>query len=168
MLVRIDKPITVTVLMLCGVAVVVLAVLWNWSLSSKFGRIAIPLRDGSTIYAVRESWGLSSEQLSITRNPDGCVPANPAKDYIFRNPADTSVVYAVTADGLTIYDYPFNRIVEEPTDPWQNIKVTVSRSKDPFYDDVRANPSKYGGALTKIPLNETCWRNIFRRSNSLR
>jgi hypothetical protein len=166
--VRINKPIIVTVLVLCGVAVGALAALWNWSLSSKFGRIAISLRDGSTIYAVRESWGLSSEQLSITRNPDGCVPADPANDYVFRNPADTSVLYAVTSDGLTIYDYPFNRIVEEPTDPWQNIKVTVSRSKDPFYDDVRANPSKYGSVLTKIPLNEACWRNIFRRSNSLR
>jgi hypothetical protein len=148
-------------------AVVVLG-LWNWSLSSKFGRVAIPLRSGVTVYAVRESWGLGSEQLSITRNPDGCVPADPTKDYIFRNPADASLLYAVTGDGLTIFDYPFNRIVEEPSKPWNDVKVTLSRSKEPFYDDVHANPSQYGAVRTQIPLNETCWSNIFRRSNSFR
>jgi hypothetical protein len=166
--VRINKPLLFSVLVLCGVAVVTLAALWNWSLSSKFGKIAIPLQDGSTIHAVRESWGLSSEQLSLTRNPDGCIPADSSNDYVYRNPADAMVLYAVTANGLTIFDYPFNHVVEEPTRPWPNIKVTMSRSKYPFYDEVHAAPQQFGAALTKIPLNETCWRNIFRRSNSLR
>jgi hypothetical protein len=148
-------------------ALAVAGAFWNWSLSSKFGRVTISLGDGLTVFAVRESWGLSSEQLSITRNPDGCVPADPANDYIFRNPADTSVLYKATDRGLILYDYPFNRIMVEPNHPWP-FKVEVSRSKDPFYDEVRANPGKYGATLTKIPLNETCWRNIFRRSNSLR
>jgi hypothetical protein len=153
---------------LACVGAALLAALWNWSMSSKFGRVAIPLASGSTVYAVRESWGLGSEQLSITRNPDGCVPADPANDYVFRNPADDSVLYKVVGDGLIIYDYPFNRIVEEPTHPWTEIKVIVSRTKDPFYDDVHADPAKYEATRTAIPLNETCWRNIFRRSNSLR
>jgi hypothetical protein len=166
--VRINRPLLLCVLVLCCVGIATLAALWNWSLSSKFGRVAISLPNGSTIYAVRESWGLSSEQLSITRNPDGCVPADPANDYVLKNPADTSVLYRVAADGLTIYDLPFNRVVDEPTHPWPNIKVTMSRTKDPLYDDVRADPEKYGATLTKIPLNEPCWRNIFRRSNSLR
>jgi len=142
--------------------------LWNWSLSSKFGRVAIPLSNGTIVYAVRESWGLGSEKLSITRNPDGCIPADPENDYIFRNPADTSVLYRVADDGLVIYDYPFNRLLTEPAHPWPNVKVAVSRSKDPFYDDVHADPAKYGAKLTTIPLNESCWMNIFRRSNSLR
>jgi hypothetical protein len=165
--VRRNKFVLVSVFMVGCAILAAVGAWWNWSLSSRFGRVAIPVGDGLTVYAVRESWGLSSEQLSLTRNPDGCTPADSANDYIFRNPSDNSVLYKATDHGLTLYDYPFNRIMSEPDHSWP-FKVTVSRSKDPFYDEVRSDPAKYGATLTKIPLNETCWKNIFRRSNSLR
>lgn len=166
--VRISKRVLTSILTLLGISIIAVAALANWSLSSKFGKVEIPLRDGSKIYAIRESWGLSSEQLSLTRNPDGCIPADAANDYVYRNPSDNSLLYSVTPDGIVLYDYPFSPILSEPTNTWTNIKVTVSRSKTPFYDDVHADPQKYGATLAKIPLNETCWRNIFRRANSLR
>jgi len=151
------------ILTLVGAVIVVLAGLGYWMASGSFGRVPIQLRNGSMIYAVRESRGLSFEQLSLTRDPTGCKPADPAVDYIYRNPADPIILYAVTAEGLTIYDYPFNRIVEEPRNDWVGFSVRVSRTKDPFYDDVRANPEKYGGTRLSIPLNETCWSSILRR-----
>lgn len=165
--VRRNKSVLVSVFVVGCAVLAAAGAFWNWSLSSKFGRAAIPVGNGVTVYAVRESWGLGSEQLSITRNPDGCIPADSAIDYVFRNPGDDSVLYKATDDGLTLYDYPFNRIMSEPDHPWP-FKVTVSRSKDPFYDEVRSAPAKFGATLTKIPLNETCWKNIFRRSNSFR
>jgi hypothetical protein len=131
---------------------------------SQFGRVEISLGNGSKIYAMRESRGLSDELVWLTQNADGCITADPAKDYVIESPADPSVLYAVTADGLTIFDYPINRMVKEPTHPWMNIRVMLSRSKEPFYDDVRADPSKYGAVRTKIPLNELCMWNSVRNA----
>lgn len=74
---RTNRSVVFAIFLPCFAGVMILLGLWNWSLSSKFGKIAIPLRNGTTVYAIRESWGLGSEKLSITRNPDGCVPSDP-------------------------------------------------------------------------------------------
>lgn len=137
----------------------------NWMYSSNFGRLVIKLQNGKRIYVVRESRGLNGEILSVTENPDGCTPANPATDYIEDGPSDNTILYTVTPRGLTLYDDPFQRFIAEPHASWTDTSVFVSRSKTPYYGDVRANPSTYGAVLREVPLNELCFRNLFRRSN---
>jgi hypothetical protein len=138
----------------------------NWAVSSNFGRVAIAMPDGSKVYAVRESWGPHAERLSFTRNSDTCAPANPATDYIIRNPGKTEVLYSVTPRGLTIFDYFYAPLVEEPITPWSD--VNIKRTVEPKYEDVVDSPRKYGATLASVPLNQVCLINIFRRSNSLR
>lgn len=162
----VSKRTLIVFLSVCFVAVGALAAFAKWLASGQFGKVSIRLRNGSNIYVIREARGLSSEQLFVTRNSDGCTSADPANDYIYENPDRTELLYSITAEGLTIYDDPFNVYIKEPANPWADIKVTMSSSKDPYYRDVRANPEKYGATLTEIPLNETCWRNLFRRSKS--
>jgi len=162
----VSKRTLIAVLSACIVAAGTLAAFAKWLTSGQFGKVSIRLRNGSNVYVIREARGLSSEQLFVTRNSDGCTSADPANDYIYENPDRTELLYSITAEGLTIYDDPFNVYIKEPANPWADIKVTMSRSKNPYYRDVRANPEKYGATLTEIPLNETCWRNLFRRSNS--
>jgi hypothetical protein len=162
-----NKSPLIVALSLCILFVGSLVAFAKWSVSGQFGKVVIPLRSGSNVYVIREARGLSSEQLSITSNPDGCIPADPANDFIESNPGKTEVLYSVTAYGLTIYDDAFNHYIKEPTNEWKNIKVILSRSKDPSYDDVHSNPEKYGATLVEIPLNETCWQNFFRRSTIL-
>jgi hypothetical protein len=162
---NVSKRTLIVVLSVCIVATGTLAAFGKSLVSRHFGKVSIRLRTGSSVYVIREARGLSSEQLSVTRNPDGCTSADPANDYIYENPDRTELVYSITAEGLTIYDDPFNAYIKEPANPWADIKVTMSRSKNPYYRDVRANPEKYGATLAEIPLNETCWRNLFRRSN---
>jgi hypothetical protein len=154
-------------LLLCCLAAGILAAGAKWLVSSEFGKVEISLRNGKKVYAIRETRGLSSETLAFTRNPDGCAPADSANDYVIRNPSKTEVLYAVTHDGLTIYDYdrPIDYLVEEPTNPWSGIKVNLHKSREPFYLDVYADPAKYGATLTQIPLNQTCWRYLFRSRN---
>jgi hypothetical protein len=137
----------------------------NWMYSSNFGRLVIKLENGKRIYAVRESRGLNGEILSFTENPDGCMPANPATDYIEDRPTDNTILYAITPRGFTLYDDPFQKFIAEPQQPWTDTIVFMNRSKTPYYGDVRANPSAYGAVLRKVPLNEYCLRNLFRRSN---
>jgi hypothetical protein len=161
----VSKRTLIVVLSVCFVAAGTLAVFAKWLVSGQFGKVSIRLRNGSNVYVVREARGLSSEQLSVTRNSDGCTSADPAKDYIYENPDRTELLYSITAEGLTIYDDPFNVYIKEPANPWADIKVSMSRSKNPYYRDVRANPEKYGATLIEIPLNETCWWNLFRRSS---
>jgi len=162
----VSKRTLIVVLSVCFVAVGTLAAFAKWLASGQFGKVSIRLRNGSNVYVIREARGLSSEQLFVTRNSDGCTSADPANDYIYENPDRTELLYSITAEGLTIYDDPFNVYIKEPANPWADVKLTMSRSKNPYYRDVRANPEKYGATLTEIPLNETCWRNLFRRSNS--
>src|ERR1700738_1998883 len=47
----------------------------NLSRSSRFGKLSIRLPDGSTAYVIRESWGLHTDQIAVSQNPDGCDPA---------------------------------------------------------------------------------------------
>ena len=131
--------------------------------SGEFGRIAIRLPNGKQVYVVREDRGLSSQQVYLTQNSDGCVSADPRNDYFINNPSRPELLYSVTGDGIALYDDPFQRYVMEPSVPWTNPKVSIIRSRNPYYGDIRANPEKYGVFLVKVPLNETCWLNLFRR-----
>jgi hypothetical protein len=137
----------------------------SWLVSNEFGKVVITLRDGSKIYAVREARGLSYEQISLTRNSDGCISADPDNDYIRENPAESAILYSITSDGIMLYDDPFTRYIQEPTSPWADIKVVINRSRRPSERDVHSDPQKYGATLVKIPLNETCWKNLFRRGH---
>jgi hypothetical protein len=152
----------------CFVVLGTLSVLAKWLVSGDFGKVSIRLRNGSYVYAMREARGLSSEQISVTRNPDGCTSADPTTDYISENPGRPELLYSITAEGLILYDGPFYTCIKEPANPWLDVKVIMSRSRNPSYDDVRANPDKYGATLVGIPLNQTCWRNLFSRSGGHR
>jgi len=160
----IRKYVIIVFIVLGTITVVFAAIVGKWISSGEFGRVEIRLQNGSKVYAVRQARGLSSETLAFTRNPDGCVPADPAFDYVIGNPSYTSVLYSVTNDGLTIFDYPIGHMVREPDNPWTDIKVNLSRSRNPLYQEVHTEPTKYGAILTQIPLNQTCWRNLFRGS----
>jgi hypothetical protein len=164
---RISRLLFSVVVLFMLTAALVIAWLKFGSQSSSFGRINITMQSGSAVYAMRESWGLGSEKLWFTQSSDGCSVADSKRDYIFENPADETVLYAVTPQGLTIFDLPFNHLVEEPTHDWNDVRVFMNRSREPSYDEVRNEPAKFGARLEKIPLNERCWQNLFRRSSSL-
>lgn len=130
----------------------------------EYGQVRLRLRNGKTLYLVREARGLSSEVLYLTRNPDGCISPDPSSDYVELNPARPELIYSNTQDGLLVYDDPFEPYIHEPTIPWTDVKVNISRSKEPYYQDVRVNPAGYGATVTEVPLNETCWKNLFRKT----
>jgi hypothetical protein len=151
------------------IAIAGLAGYWclgNLSESSRFGTLAIRLPDGSAAYVVRESWGLHTDQIAVSQNPDGCVPADPQHDYI---DSDAHTLIFSQADGhLTLYEsappYGFHR----PLQPWRGISVRVSTALDPSWGDLHSDPKKYGVVVLEVPLNEFCWSHLLRPVSSLR
>jgi hypothetical protein len=70
-----------------------------------------------------------------------------------------------TNDGVMLYDDPSYQFIKEPANQWNDVKVVINKSQRPHVDDVHGDPQKYGATLIKIPLNETCWKNLFRRAH---
>lgn len=140
--------------------------LGNLSESSRFGKIAIRLPDGRTTYVVRESWGLHTDQIAVSQNPDGCVPANAQHDYIDSDAH--SLVYSQANGHLILYEsappYGFHR----PVQPWKGDSVSVSTAVDPSWGDLHSEQNKYGVIALEVPLNEFCWSHLFRATSSLR
>jgi hypothetical protein len=66
-----------------------------------------------------------------------------------------------TSDGVMLYDDPSYQFIKEPANQWNDVKVVINKSQRPHVDDVHGDPQKYGATLIKIPLNETCWKNLF-------
>jgi len=151
-------------------AVLVCALLYalsNWLGSSNFGRIEIMMNNGLKVYVVREQWGLhsSGNEISVTRNPDGCIPPNPATDYIDTYGDGQSILYSVIPQGLILYD-EFNSSVSmhEPTVHWADIQVSVQKRRD--LAAMRSDPKAYGVKVANVPLNEVCWKNFLRKAGT--
>jgi hypothetical protein len=112
------------VLLATGLVVLALAVgyaISNWLGSSRFGKVAIPIGNGATVYVVHESWGLHSDEISVTLNPDGCVPPNPATDYIDTYGDGHSLVYSPAPNGLVLYTESGSLTIQEPAVPWSGV-----------------------------------------------
>lgn len=149
-------------LAIAGVIVVALFVgISNWLDSSRFGKVKVTAGNGTPIYLIHESWGLHSDQISITRNPDGCVPPDPVNDYIDTYGDGHTVIYSATADGIVLYTDSGPTELHQPKVPWEGVKVTVKRSS--AWGEMLRNPSAHGVMVVKVPLNEVCWKNFFRR-----
>ncbi|HWW15085.1 MAG TPA: hypothetical protein VN310_10530 [Candidatus Dormibacteraeota bacterium] len=158
------------VLIAATVACALLYVLWsgfsNWSESSNFGKEQITLPNGSKVYFVHEQWGLhsSGNEISVTLNPDGCMPPNPATDYIDTYGDGETIAYSVTPHGLILYEQ-FDPAVSmhEPSTPWPDINVSVQKRRD--LDDLLRDPNS-GVKILRVPLNEVCWKNFFRKAGT--
>jgi hypothetical protein len=153
------------ILATAAVGCALLYALWcgfsNWSESSNFGKREITLANGSKVYVIHEQWGLHENEISVTRNPDGCMPPNPATDYIDTYGDGETIAYSVTARGLILYG-DFNPAVSmhEPSTPWSETNVSVRKER--YLSDLLRDPDS-GVKLLRVPLNEPCWRNLFRK-----
>jgi hypothetical protein len=159
----------VTILFLVAVVFVGLVAFWssgNISESSNFGKESIRLPDGSTVYVIRESWGLHTDQIAVSQNPDGCVPADPERDYI---EADAhSVIYAEVNGHFDLYENASPYGFHKPLQPWKGDIVSVRSAVSPSWGDLHSDPNKYGVVVLDVPLNELCWLHLFRPKTSLR
>jgi hypothetical protein len=124
-----SKVFLLAAALICVLLVAIWYGLNNWLGSSNFGKLAISAGGGSTVYVVRESWGLHSDEISLTRNPDGCVPPNPATDYIDTYGDGQSLVYSSAGDGLILYADSGPVSIHEPTRGWAGVKVSVQNAK---------------------------------------
>jgi len=138
----------------------------NISASSRFGKVAIPLPDGSMAYAIRESWGLHTDQVALSKNPDGCVPADPQHDYIDSDAH--AVIYSEANGRFNLYETAPPYRLHKPLQPWREDIVNVSSAVDPSWGDLHSEPKKYGVVVLEVPLNEFCWSHLFRPTSSLR
>jgi hypothetical protein len=156
------------ILAAAAVGCALLYALWcgfsNWSESSNFGKEEITLANGSKVYVIHEQWGLHSDEISVTRNPDGCTPPNPATDYIDTYGDGETIAYSVTPRGLILYD-DFDPTVSmhEPSPPWSDISVSVKKER--YLDDMLRDPNS-GVKVLKVPLNQVCWKNFFRKAGT--
>jgi hypothetical protein len=138
----------------------------NWLESSNFGKAVISLENGSKVYVIRESWGLHSDEISVTQNPDGCLPPNPARDYIDTYGDGHSLIYSVSGNELTIYDEAGPTRIHEPDSPWTGVQVTVKALRDPSWTMMHQNPQQFGVIVVDVPLNEVCWKNFLRTAGT--
>ena len=136
-------------------------------LSSSFGKQTIKLRDGSKVYAVLESWGLNSDRVSLTRDPDTCKTANPETDYIDIEQNGDALIYQVTDKGLVIFADQQSQF-HEPLRPWSQERPSVVIARDPSWGDMYHDPARYHVSRINIPLNQVCLINFFRKASSLR
>lgn len=158
------------ILFLVALTCVLLWALWrglsNRLDSSNFGKAEITLANGVRVYVIHEQWGRhsSGDEISVTRNPDGCVPPNPATDYIDTYGDGHSIAYSVTPRGLILYD-AFNPVVsmQEPTIRWSDISVSVQKTR--YLEDMLRDPNS-GVKVLSVPLNELCWKNFFRKAGT--
>ncbi len=134
--------------------------------SSNFGKAEITLANGVKVYVIHEQWGWhsSGDEISLTRNPDGCVPPNPATDYIDTYGDGHSITYSVTQRGLILYD-DFNPAVSmhEPTIPWSDNSVSIQKTR--YLEDMLRDPNS-GVKVLSVPLDELCWKNFFRKAGT--
>lgn len=140
-----------------------------WAISNKlgasdFGEETIMLPNGVKVYVVRESWGLHADEISLTMNPDGCLPPKPATDYIDTYGDGQSLVYSVDEDGLVLYDDEGPGSIHEPSQPWADVKVTIKKTL--AWSDMRRRPQQFGVTVVSVPLNEACWKNFVRRAGT--
>jgi hypothetical protein len=135
--------------------------------SSNFGKAEITLANGAKVYVIHEQWGWhsSGNEISVTRNPDGCVPPNPATDYIDTYGDGKTLVYSVTPGGLILYDdFDPAASMHEPITRWSDINVSVQKTRN--LESMVRNPKAYGVTVAEVPLNETCWKNFFRKAGT--
>jgi hypothetical protein len=163
------RLVQIIVLVLIGVVIVGGVAFWsfgNISESSSFGKVSIPLPDGSTAYVIRESWGLHTDQIAVSQNPDGCVPADPQHDYIDSDAH--SVIYSEANGRFILYENAPPYSIHRPLQPWKGDVVSVHSAVDPSWGDLHSEPKKYGAVVLEVPLNEFCWSHMFRPTTSLR
>jgi hypothetical protein len=161
---RRTRVILLVVILTCTLLVTAWYALSNWLDSSNFGKVAINLNNGTRAYVIHESWGLQSNELSITLNSDGCLPPNPATDYIDTYGDGESLIYSVSGDQLILYDDEGPVSMHEPTTPWSGVKVSVQKTR--AWSDMFRNPQEFGVFIVKVPLNEFCWKNFFRKAGT--
>lgn len=113
---------------------------------------------------IHESWGLHSDELSVTQNPDGCVPPDPSTDYIDTYGDGTNLVYSAAEDGLVVYDPGDVVGMHEPTKRWSGIRISVKKTL--AWSQMLRNPHEYGVTVLRVPLNEICWKNFFRKAGT--
>jgi hypothetical protein len=158
------------ILLFVALTCMLLSALWwglsNRSASSNFGKAEILLPNGVKVYVIHEQWGWhsSGDEISITRNPDGCVPPNPATDYIDTYGDGHSIAYSVTPQGLVLYD-AFDPAVSmhEPTIHWSDVTVSVKQARN--LEDMLRDPHS-GVRVLNVPLNELCLKNFFRKAGT--
>jgi hypothetical protein len=158
------------ILLFVALTCVLLWTLWcalsNRLDSSNFGRAEIALANGVRVYVIHEHWGWhsSGDEISVTRNPDGCVPPNPATDYIDTYGDGHSIAYSVTPQGLILYDESGPvASMHEPSIRWPDISVSVQKTR--YLEDMLRDP-KSGVRVLTVPLNELCWKNFFRKAGT--
>lgn len=148
------------IIVICLLLTAAAFALSNWFGSSNFGKAVISMKDGSKVYVIHEQWGLHEDEISITQNTDGCKPPDPNTDYIDTQGDGESLVYSLTNNELVIYEEPNGDAAHtlpwhQPSKPWLGVNVAVKQT--------RRNPREYGVTVLKVPLNETCWKNFFRK-----
>jgi hypothetical protein len=160
------KAILIAATVICTFSYALWSGFSNRSQSSNFGKEEITVANGSKVYVVHEQWGWhnSGNEISVTRNPDGCTPPNPATDYIDTYGDGETITYSVTSRGLILYDdlNPATSM-HEPSTPWSDINVSVRKER--YLHDLLRDP--YSGVkILRVPLNEVCWKNFFRKAGT--
>src|SRR5215470_10206750 len=94
-----SMPAKIIKVMTTALAAFVLLAIVAWAVSNKldssnFGKFVITLPDGARVYVIHEQWGLHEEEISVTLNPDGCLPPNPVTDFIDTFGSENSLVYS--------------------------------------------------------------------------
>lgn len=138
----------------------------NYLGASNFGKATVTLSDGSKVYVIHEQWGLHEDRIFITQNSDGCLPANPQTDYIDEYGDGRKIVYAVTNDGLDLYEdlhQPPAVTVHVPTNQWDHKIINVKRGP---LSAMAQTPKEYGVIVLNVPLNERCLKNFFRNAGT--
>jgi hypothetical protein len=158
------KVIVIAALLVCVLLAGGVWALFNWWESSSFGRVILSMGDGSKVYVVRESWGLHTDQISVTQNSDCCRPPNPASDYIDTYGDGHKLTYSVSGNELTIYDEAGRVGIHEPSRSWSHVKVVLKKTR--ALGDMLANPRNYGVTILEVPLNEVCWINFIRKAGT--
>jgi hypothetical protein len=160
------KAILIAATVICTFSYALWSGFSNRSQSSNFGKEEITVANGSKVYVVHEQWGWhnSGNEISVTRNPGGCTPPNPATDYIDTYGDGETITYSVTSRGLILYDdlNPATSM-HEPSTPWSDINVSVRKER--YLHDLLRDP--YSGVkILRVPLNEVCWKNFFRKAGT--
>jgi hypothetical protein len=157
------KRLAIGFVVVCGLLVGILKGLYNYLSSPNFGIASITLRDGSKIFVKHEQWGLHEDELSVTRNSDGCVPPSRESDFIDTYGDGNTLIYSEAKEGLVLYEQKQQAsevTMHVPDRPWVNIKVEVKQGP---LDAMEKNPDLYGAHVLSVPINQHCWINIFRK-----
>jgi hypothetical protein len=138
----------------------------NLSESSRFGKRVIRLADGTQLYAIRESWGLHTDQISLRKTPNGCEPADPSQDYIDSDAE--SLIYSENHGHFVIFQNPKPFGISSPKHAWSGAPVELRSAASPSWRDLDSDPTKYGVTVLRVPLDEFCWSHLFSATSSLR